>query len=108
MAEIIWGPGRIVDWVAALSNVKLDGVLLAKEPLAWGSEAVVARLTDELRVPDDLTAEGYTYLLGMEDVANVLPSIRQKKVSDRTVAEFVIHYALLDTTPAWLDDLPNR
>ena len=108
MAEILWGPGPLVDWAAALPNGDSDAVLLAKQPLTWGSEAVVAKLTDESRVPEERRDDGYVYLLGMEGRGDLLPSIRCKRASDRTVAEFFIHYGITDTWPAWLDDLPSK
>ena len=38
---------------------------------------------------------------------DLLEFLQKKRVSSRAAAEFVIHYAVYDTAPAWIDDVPN-
>lgn len=81
--------------------------IVAKPPLAWGSEAKIIELTDSYLIPEEGTDAGYEYIAGREDLVYLLKLLRKKKVSARTKAEFVIHYALTDSTPAWIDDIPE-
>jgi hypothetical protein len=82
-------------------------VLVAKPPLTWGAEAMVVQLTDDYRVPQSVSDAGYVYLLGRDDIENLLAFLKKKRVSSRTVAEFVIHYAVTDSPPAWINDIPD-
>jgi hypothetical protein len=81
--------------------------IVAKPPLAWGSEAKIIELTDGYTIPQEVTDAGYEYLVGREDLVYLLKFLRKKRVSTKTKAEFVIHYALTDSTPAWIDDIPE-
>jgi hypothetical protein len=85
-----------------------DAVLCARDPFTWGAEAVIAKFTEDFGVPEDVKASGFIYFLGQEDVIRLLDIIASKHVSRRTKAEFLCHYAALDTYPAWFEDLPNK
>lgn len=85
-----------------------NSVLVAKPPITWGAEAMFVDLTEDYAVPDHVKEAGYKYLLGKEEIENLLPFIKKKKASTRTVAEFIIHYALTDSTPSWIDDIPDQ
>lgn len=39
---------------------------------------------------------------------NLIAFLKKKKVGARTIAEFVIHYAITDSAPAWIDDIPDK
>lgn len=64
-------------------------------------------LTDDYRVPQPVKDAGYEYLMGRDDIANLINFLKKKRVSSRTTAEFVIHYAMNDSAPAWIDDIPG-
>lgn len=81
--------------------------LVAKPPLTWGSEAMFVDLTDDYRVPQTILDSGYQYLLGHDDLVNLIAFLKKKKIGIRTAAEFVIHYAITDSAPAWIDDIPD-
>jgi hypothetical protein len=97
----------IEEAIAAIARAPKDSALVAKPPLTWGAEAMFVELTDDYRVPQHLCESGYQYLLGREDIETLLEFLK-KKVSSRTAAEFVIHYALTDSPPSWIDDIPDR
>jgi hypothetical protein len=50
---------------------------------------------------------GFDYLLGREDIERLLAFLRGKNMSSRAAAEFVIHYAINDCAPSWIDDIPD-
>jgi hypothetical protein len=81
--------------------------LWQKPPLTWGADAMFVELTDDYRVPQAVKDAGYQYLLGREDIEKLLAFLTKKRVSSRTVAEFVIHYAVTDSAPAWINDIPD-
>jgi hypothetical protein len=102
------GSGMTVD--EALINVAQmpeRSVLVAKPPLTWGADAMIVELTNDHRVPQAVQDAGYTYLLGRDDIKELLAFLARKRVSSRTTAEFVIHYALTDSAPAWIDDIAD-
>ena len=83
-------------------------VLVAKPPLAWGSEAMFVELNEDFGVPQAVKDAGYEYLLEREELVICLKFLAKKRVSSRARAEFVIHYAVLDASPAWIEDIPDR
>lgn len=98
----------IEEAVSRWLEMSEGSVLVAKPPLTWGAEAMFVELTDDYRVPQPVQDEGYEYLLGREDIANLVDFLNGKRVSGRTSAEFVIHYAMNDSAPAWIDDIPSE
>ena len=85
----------------------VDSVLVARPPLTWGAEAMFVQLTDDYRVPEAVKEAGYQYLLSREDIGNLLRFLKTKKVTSRTAAEFIIHYAITDSSPSWINDVPD-
>ncbi len=58
-------------------------------------------------LPQSVKDDGYKYLLGRDDIEKNLTFLKKKKVSSRTIAEFIIHYAITDSSPSWIDDIPD-
>lgn len=98
---------NVEDAVANVAQMPEGTVLVAKPPLTWGAEAMFVDLTNDYRVPESVKDAGYEYLLGRDDIENLLAFLKKKRVSSRTVAEFVIHYAVTDSTPSWIHDIPD-
>lgn len=99
---------NIVEALAGIDEAPTNGILVAKPPLSFGAEAMFCSATDDHGVPPEVIAAGYQYLLEREDVEQILAFLKSKKVSDRTVAEFVIHYSILDAPPNWINDIPDH
>lgn len=98
---------NIEEALAKVAQMPQGSVLVAKPPLTWGAEALFVKLTDDYRVPQSVIDAGYVYLLGRDDIEDLLGVLKRKKVGSRTVAEFVIHYAVTDSSPAWINDIPD-
>jgi hypothetical protein len=96
---------NIQEAVSQVARLPEGKVLFAKPPLTWGTEALFVELTHHNRVTKPIKDAGYEYLMGREDIANLIFFLKKKKVSSRTMAEFVIHYAINDSSPAWIDDI---
>lgn len=99
---------NIEEAVLKVAEMSDSSVIVAKPPLTWGSEAIFVELTDDYRVPQPIKDAGYEYLLGREEIENLLAFLKKKKVGSRTTAEFVIHYSMTDSAPAWIDDIPSK
>src|SRR5687767_8760733 len=98
---------NIEEALAKMAQMSERSVLVAKPPLTWSAEAMFVELTNDYRVPQSAKDAGYEYLLGRDDIENLLAFLKKKRVSSRTVAEFVIHYAVTDSAPAWINDTPD-
>lgn len=98
---------NVEEAVAKVAQMPEGSVLVARPPITWGAEALFVGLTNEYRVPQATLEAGFKYLLGKDDLLNLLQFLKKKRVSSRTVAEFVIHYAMADSAPAWIDDIPD-
>ena len=98
---------QLMDAIFMIGQMGDDSVICAKEPFAWGSEAIIGRYTSDYRIPEDIAAKGFAYFLGREEVVKLLEMISRKRASRRTKAEFVCHYATCDAYPSWAEDLPD-
>jgi hypothetical protein len=98
---------NIEEAIVAIDQMPIDSVLVAKPPLTWGAPAMFIKLTDDHSVPEAIKKDGYEYLLGREDIESLLHFLNKKKVSSRTRAEFIIHYAMTDSPPFWINDVPD-
>lgn len=98
---------KLEDMVQKVEEMSDTSALVAKAPLTWGSEAMVVELTSEYGIPEGAKDAGFEYVAGRDDLIWLLRCLEKKKVSNRTKAEFVIHYAVVDAMPAWIDDIPD-
>jgi hypothetical protein len=98
---------NVEEALTKVAQMPEGSVLVAKPPLTWGAEAMFVGLTDDYRVPQAVKDAGYQYLLDREDIEQLLAFLTKKRVSSRTAAEFVIHYAVTDSAPAWINDIAD-
>lgn len=96
---------NLQEAVAKAREQSDDMVLVAKPPFTWASEARYIELTDEFCVPSQIADEGFQVVLDHEDLITQLDYLAEKKISERTAAEFVAHYAVHDDWPKWFNDL---
>lgn len=81
--------------------------IVGKPPLTWGSDAMIVELTTDLRVPQSVKEAGYEYIIEKEELENLLKLASRKRMTSRSTAELVIHYAITDSYPAWINDIPD-
>lgn len=98
---------NLEEAIAKAAQISDDMVLVAKPPFTWGAEALYVMLADDCSVPQPVLDAGFELLLDHEDLMTQLGYLKSKKVSAKTAAEFVIHYAINDSWPAWFGDLPE-
>jgi hypothetical protein len=99
---------ELVELLSRLGPADEEKVIVAKPPLTWGCDARTVALTGDYRVPQDVLDEGFVYLMGVEDVRDLIQSVASKKISTKSLAEFIIHNGVVDAPPAWIDDIPNK
>jgi hypothetical protein len=58
-------------------------------------------------VPESAKQAGFEYLLERDEIEYELEFLKTKKIGSRAVAEFIIHYAVYDSPPAWIEEIPN-
>lgn len=98
---------NVEEALLKVSQMPEGSVLAAKPPLVWGADAIFVELTDLFHLPTPIKDAGYEYLLGRDDIEDLLTFLKKKKLSSRSVAEFIIHYAVTDSPPAWIDDIQD-
>ena len=98
---------NLEEAVSKANEMSDDGAIVAKPPFTWGSEAMIVESTDECRVPEPVKNAGYEYVIEHEELLHLLAYLKKKKISSRATAEFVIHYAITDSSPAWINDIPD-
>lgn len=94
----------------AISSIELmpeNGALVAKPTLTWASEAMFVELTDGYGVPQAILNAGYEIVLDREDLEYLLSFTKSKRMSGRSIAEFIIHYVMYDAYPEWFNDIPD-
>jgi hypothetical protein len=97
---------NVEEAVLSAVNMSDNSVLVAIPPFSWGSEAMFAEYTNDYRLPTEIQSAGYECILGKEDLLNLISDATNKKMSSKSLAELVIHYAVFDAYPAWIDDIP--
>ena len=98
----------VEEAVARIAQMPSDSVLVANPPFTWGAEAMFVELTDDFQVPEVIKNAGYQYLLEHSGIEELLEFLKKKKISSSATAAFVIHYAVNDCTPSWIDDIPDN
>jgi hypothetical protein len=97
---------NVEEAIAGIAQVPAGAVLVAKPPLTWGAEAKFV-VSKEGFVPHSVKQDGFEYVLEHDEIVDLLHSIRRKRMSARSVSEFIIHYAINDSYPAWINDIPD-
>jgi hypothetical protein len=96
---------RLGDIVSQLESADPELCIVAKQPWSRDSEAMLIRLTDNFAVPNEARAEGYEYFLEVNvALEDALPQDRVKLSPDQRF-DAVLHYALHDAYPTWLNEL---
>jgi hypothetical protein len=98
---------NIEEALLRFAEMPSDSVLLAKPPFTWASEAIWVPLMDVGGVPESAKQAGFEYLLERDEIEYELEFLKTKKIGSRAVAEFIIHYAVYDSPPAWIEEIPN-
>lgn len=89
------------DVIAGLDEMSEDDVICARKPWESGSECLITRLDDELRVPEKVKAAGYEYFLDVPVAREALGVFGDRTPSHEEKVRLLIHYAVNDAYPEW-------
>jgi hypothetical protein len=93
---------RLRDLIRDLESADDSLCMVAKRPWTSESEALLVRLTDDWRVPQEVLAQGHEYFLEVSVALDeVLDGIGDKLSNEQRVAA-LIFYAENDAFPEWL------
>jgi hypothetical protein len=98
---------NVLEALRLVSTMPNNAVLLAAYPLTWGSEAGIVAHDAQFNIPRTDVDAGFKYVLEKEDLVRLLGYASEKRMSEESTAEFVIHYALHDGYPSWFNDIPD-
>lgn len=97
-------PMKLREIVAQLEALPIDSELTicARRPWTANSEAVVTKLTDELKVPPEVTARGFDYLLEVDETLSVFGVFSGPAPTLEEKIRLLIHYGEHDAFPDWV------
>ena len=96
---------KLLDAVFQVAQFQDGSCICCKRPFHQSSEAVIVQLTPEFAVPEETTAQGFSYFLEKDAVLELLELAEGKLRSREAKVELVVYYADFDAYPAWFHDL---
>ena len=91
------------DAIGQIDSLGRGEVICARQPWSPASDAVVVPLTDQMRVPAPVLAQGYKYFLEVTVAREVLEALRGSDARDaKKRVELVLFYAENDAYPDWV------
>jgi len=85
--------------ISQLAELPEDTFICAKRPWTPDSEVRLVPYPDDLRIPDEVRAEGFEYFLEVTTALEILEGFLDHAPSPEQVTSFVIYYAENDAFP---------
>jgi len=99
---------QLRDVIGDLESADDSLCIVAKRPWTPESEALLVRLTDDWRVPQEVTAQGHEYFLEVSVALDeVLEGIGDRLSNEQRV-DALLFYAENDAYPEWLCALRSQ
>lgn len=95
---------KLGDLLAHVRDLPDEECIFARKPWNSTSEAIVAKHTEEFRVPDSVSTMGLEYFLEVSVCQEVLEVFGDKTASNEEKQRLLIFYAENDAYPAWVYD----
>ncbi len=99
---------RLSDAISNLSNFDDNDVIFARKPWTLRSEASVASLDQEFRVPEEIKMRGLDYFLEVTVAREVLAAFGERIPTADQVCDLILFYAENDTYPEWVFPPPRK
>lgn len=96
---------RLIDVISRLAELPEETFICVRRPWSREAEAVLVPFPDDLRIPEEVKAEGFEYFLEVFTATEILEGFIDLKPSLEQIADFVIYYAENDAFPEWADDM---
>jgi hypothetical protein len=91
--------GQLLTGIVALSD---EECIFARKPWNSTSEAIVAKLTEDFRVPASVSTTGLEYFLEVSVCQEVLEVFGDKPATNEEKQRLLIFYAENDAYPEWV------
>ena len=95
----------ITEVVARLNDLPGETFICAKRPWSRDAAAVLLPFPEDLRIPEEVKADGYEYFLEVSTANEILEGFIQRGPSLEQITDFVLFYAENDAFPDWSFDL---
>jgi hypothetical protein len=98
----------LTDAILQLDALPEDAFICVRRP--WNSEAVVLIVpySSDLRIPAEVTAQGFEYFLEVSTVREILEEFLKHKPSLHQITDFILFYAENDAYPVWANELCEK
>ncbi|WP_316214991.1 hypothetical protein [Bradyrhizobium sp. SZCCHNR2035] len=93
---------RLLDAISDLSNLNDNDTIFARKPWTHQSEACVAPLDRESRVPEAIKKLGLDYFLEVSVANEILAVFGERTPTIDEVCELILFYAENDAFPEWI------
>jgi hypothetical protein len=93
---------KLGDAVEGLWNLHEDAVLCVKRPWTRDAECLIVDLDEQMKVPQEVRAAGFEYLLGVHVAREVLGVFRGREPTTDEKICLLIFYAENDAYPDWV------
>lgn len=95
----------LIEVIAKLHELPEETFICARRPWRHDADAMLVPFTDDLRIPQEVKAQGYEYFLEVSTAREILEGFIQSKPSLIQIADFVIYYAENDAFPEWTQNV---
>ncbi|WP_315728978.1 MULTISPECIES: hypothetical protein [unclassified Bradyrhizobium] len=93
---------RLSDAISSLSNLDDNAVIFARKPWTRQSDAYVAPLDHDFRVPETIKKLGLDYFLEVNIAKEVLEVFGERMPTADQVCDLILFYAENDAFPEWV------
>ncbi len=95
----------ITEVVAILNDLPEETYICAQRPWSGDAAAVLVPFPEDLRIPEEVKADGYEYFLEVSTANEILEGFMQRGPSLEQITDFVLFYAENDAFPDWSFDV---
>lgn len=92
---------KLLDVIAQIGELPAETFICVRRPWTQNSDATLVPFSEDLRIPENVKAEGYEYFLEVATATEILEGFLERKPNLSQIAEFVIYYAENDAYPEW-------
>jgi len=90
---------EVVDSLEAFNE---DSCIFARKPWRTDAPAIVALLTDDFRIPAEMTDGGFEYFLEIHVAKEVLKLFENRQPTPQECRDLILYYAENDAYPDWV------
>ena len=96
---------KLIEVVEQLHELPESTFICARRPWTRYAESKLVPFTEDLRVPQEVLAEGFDYFLEVSTAREILEGFLEKDPSLERITEFLIYYAEYDAFPDWAESV---